>query len=107
VANLTSNAKLRKIIRKIALLNALNYEGKAQTGPVLGKLLAEDPHLKTRVKEVAPIITEVVREVNKLSLDEQRRMVEKKWPELKITGGLSLVLHQIQTVFYIWGRLEP
>ncbi len=80
MANLTSNVKLREIIRKIALLNALNYGGKAQPGPVLGKLLAEDPHLKTRVKEVASIIAEVVREVNKLSLDEQRRMVEEKWP---------------------------
>jgi len=80
VANLTSNVKLREIIRKIALLNALNYGGKAQPGPVLGKLLAEDPHLKTRVKEVTSIITGVVREVNKLSLDEQRRMVEEKWP---------------------------
>jgi len=81
VANLTSNVKLREIIRKIALLNALNYGGKAQPGPVLGKLLAEDPHLKTRVKEVTSIITGVVREVNKLSLDKQRRMVEEKWPE--------------------------
>ncbi|MCK5592957.1 glutamate--tRNA ligase, partial [Candidatus Bathyarchaeota archaeon] len=62
-------------------MNALNYGGKAQPGPVLGKLLAEDPHLKTRVKEVASIITGVVREVNKLSLDEQRRIVEEKWPE--------------------------
>ena len=81
MANLTSNAKLREVIRKIALLNALNYGGKAQTGPALGKLLAEDPHLKTMVKEVTYTVAEVVREVNKLSPDEQRRMVEEKWPE--------------------------
>ena len=81
MANLTSNAKLREIIRKIALLNALSHGGKAQTGPVPGKLLAEDPHLKTRAKEVASIIAEVVQEVNKLSPDKQREIVEEKWPK--------------------------
>jgi glutamyl-tRNA synthetase len=81
VANSASNAELRKIIRKIALLNALNYGGKARAGPVLGKLLAEYPHLKTRVKEVASVIAGVVRETNKLSPDRQRGIVEKKWPE--------------------------
>ena len=74
----------REVIRKIALLNALRYGGKARPEPVLGKLLGERPHLKARIKEVTSIITEVVREVNKLSLDEQRRLLEEKWPEALI-----------------------
>ncbi len=68
-------------IRKIALLNALQHEGKAQAKPVLGKLLAEHPYLKTRIKQVASMIEEVVQEINKLSLEEQRKIVEERWPE--------------------------
>jgi len=73
--------KVREVIQKIALLNAIRYGGKAQPKPVLGKLLGEQPHLRTRVEEVTSIIDEVVQEINKLSLEKQRRMVEEKWPE--------------------------
>jgi len=75
------NEELREIIRRIALLNALSYKGKTRVQPVLGKLLAEQPHLKERVKEVSSLIAEVVQEVNNLSLSEQQRIVEEKWPE--------------------------
>ncbi len=33
------------------------------------------------VKELSSLINEIVREVNSLSLDEQKRIVEEKWPE--------------------------
>jgi glutamyl-tRNA synthetase len=79
------NAEIREAIRKIALLNALRYGGKARVQPVLGKLLGERPHLKARIKEVTSIIAEIVQEVNKLSLDEQRKVAEKNWPELLIS----------------------
>jgi len=81
VATLTSIEGLGEAIRKIALLNALSHEGKAQAGPVLGKLLAEHPYLKGKIKEVTPTIAKVIEEVNKLSIDEQKRMVEERWPE--------------------------
>ena len=71
----------REIIRRLALLNAINYGGKAQFQPVLGKLLTERPQLKARVKEIIPIVAEIVKAVNKLSLEEQRREIEEKWPE--------------------------
>jgi len=75
------NSTERETIRKIALLNALHYGGKAQFQPVLGKLLTEQPQLKTKIKEVVPLIKEVVAEVNRLSPEEQRRIVEERWPE--------------------------
>jgi len=75
------NSRERETIRKIALLNALHYAGKAQFQPVLGKSLTEQPQLKARIKEIVPVINEVVKEVNRLSLEEQRRIVEEKWPE--------------------------
>jgi glutamyl-tRNA synthetase len=73
--------KLRKVIRKIALLNAVDYGGKARSGSVLGKLLAEQGQLKSRVKEVVSIVEMVVVEVNKLSPEKQRKIVEEEYPE--------------------------
>jgi glutamyl-tRNA synthetase len=77
---LTTNEN-REIIRKLVLLNALHYNGKARFQPVLGKLLTEKPEFKTKIKEIAPIINEIVKEVNRFSLRKQRRLVEEKWPE--------------------------
>lgn len=71
----------REAIRKIALLNALTYGGKAQFQPVLGKLLTEKPQLKTKVKELIPLIKDVVAEVNKLSAEEQKKIIARKWPK--------------------------
>ena len=78
---LEENAELKEIIRKIALLNAIKHEGKAQTGPVIGKILGEKSELKTKVKELSTLVNEIVKEVNNLPLSEQQRIVEEKWPE--------------------------
>jgi glutamyl-tRNA synthetase len=73
--------EIRENIRKIALLNAVHHDGKAQNGPVFGKLLAEHPELKKKIKEISRLVSEVVQEVNNLALDEQKRIVSEKWPE--------------------------
>jgi glutamyl-tRNA synthetase len=73
--------ELREIIRKFALLNAIKHDGKAQTGPVVGKVLAERPELRARAKELTALVKEVVEEVNSLPLSDQMRIVEEKWPE--------------------------
>jgi glutamyl-tRNA synthetase len=79
--NSKESAEVREAIRKLALLNALNYDGKARTQTVLGKLLAERPDLKTMIKEVASLVDDVIEEVNRLSMDEQRTIVKTNWPE--------------------------
>jgi len=73
--------EVRELIRRIALLNAISYEGKAELQPVLGKILAERPNLKEKVKQVASVAAEAVEEVNKLSLEQQRKIVARRWPE--------------------------
>lgn len=78
----TSEAtEIRENIWKIALLNAVHHDGKAQNGPVFGKLLAEHPELKEKIKEIGTLVNEVVQEVNKLTFEEQKRIVSEKWPE--------------------------
>jgi len=78
------DAELREIIRKFALLNAIKHDGKAQTGPVIGKVLAERPELRTKAKELTALVKEVVEEVNSLPLSDQMRIVEEKWPEILV-----------------------
>lgn len=73
--------ELKNLIRKIALINAVKHDGKAQTGPVIGKILGEKPELKTKAKELSILINAIVQEVNALSLNEQRQIVENQWSE--------------------------
>jgi glutamyl-tRNA synthetase len=75
------NSELKESIRKTALLNAVKHEGKAQTGPVVGKILGEKPEYRTKVREVSDLVNEVIREVNGLSLHEQLHIIQEKWPE--------------------------
>jgi glutamyl-tRNA synthetase len=74
-------AKLKESIRKIALLNAVRHNGKAQTGPVIGKILGEKPEYRTRVEEISALANRIVVEVNRLSFDEQKHIIEERWPE--------------------------
>lgn len=75
------DVELRELIRKSALLNAVKHEGRAQGGPVVGKILGEKPEYRSNVKELSVVINGIVNEINKLSIGEQKRIVEKNWPE--------------------------
>jgi glutamyl-tRNA synthetase len=71
---------LKEIIRKIALVNAIRHDGKAQGAAVIGKMMAEKPTLRGRVKEISRLVDDVVQEVNRLSIEEQKRVIEKEFP---------------------------
>lgn len=79
--NPTEEKEAREIVKKIVLLNALRYDGKATAKPIFSKLLGEYPQFRKNVKEIAPIINDVVQEVNALSLEKQKKIVAEKWPE--------------------------
>ncbi|KON32645.1 hypothetical protein AC477_02700, partial [miscellaneous Crenarchaeota group-1 archaeon SG8-32-1] len=74
----------RELIKKIVILNALRYDGKASEKPVFGKLLGDHPKFRQKIKDVALIIREVVDEINALSLEQQKNIVSEKWPEALI-----------------------
>jgi glutamyl-tRNA synthetase len=71
----------REFIKKIVLLNALRYGGKAKQKPVFSKLLGKQPQFRKRIKEIAPIITEIIQDINSLPLERQREIIAEKWPE--------------------------
>lgn len=74
--------QLRESIRKAALQNALQHEGKAQEGPIIGRILGEYAHLRAKVKEITGLVSIVTAEINSMSTEEQKRIVEEKWPEI-------------------------
>jgi glutamyl-tRNA synthetase len=73
---------MKTLILKYALQNAVFYGGKAETGAVLGKVLAGEPALRKRVQEVKKEIEIALKEVNSLSPEEQRKRLEGIAPEL-------------------------
>lgn len=75
------SAEFRELVRKTALLNAVRHAGKAQSGPIVGKILGENPDYRTRIDEISVIINDVVQEVNRLSLDAQMQIIAGNWPE--------------------------
>ena len=77
-----TNDDIKAVTTKFAAHNASQHEGKAQPGSVIGKILAEYPELKPRVKEVMPIIQKTIKEVNSWTQEQQQEYVEKNNPEL-------------------------
>jgi glutamyl-tRNA synthetase len=66
-----------KGVLRYALLNAVEFNGKAEVQAVLGKLIADNPEMKSKIKEIIPLIKRTVNEVNSLTLNEQKKKIEE------------------------------
>lgn len=75
---------IQLVIRKYALQNAVQFEGKATVGSVLGKVMAENPELRPKAKEVTVLAKKVVDDINKMSPEDQRKALESESPELLV-----------------------
>ena len=76
------NGDLKKAIRKIALQNAVEHDGKTKDKVVLSKSLGTIPELKNNVKEAIPEIASIVSQVNGMSIEEQKTEIQNKFPEI-------------------------
>ena len=76
--------EIRKEIRKIALQNAFEHEGKTQDKIVLAKILGTKPEFRSKVKEIVGDIAEIVSVVNQISFEEQKNEIEENFPEILI-----------------------
>lgn len=86
--------KLRDLILKYALQNAVFYKGKAKPSSVLGKVFSHSQEARSNIKETRLLVEQIVRQVNMMSLHEQKRTLEKLDPSMlkkeeKKQGGLS------------------
>ena len=75
---------MKELILKWVLKNALDHGGKAQLGAVIPKVIGEDPKLKSQIKDIAKTGKELVSEINKLSIEEQKSRLKKIAPELLV-----------------------
>jgi len=73
---------MEKEIEKLALQNAVKFDGRANPGAVIGHLFSENPKLKEQAKELSQKVQAIIKKVNAMSLDEQRKALEKIAPGL-------------------------
>ncbi len=68
---------LEEIVYKHALLNAAKHKGSANPGAVMGSIMANEPELRSKAKEIGPMSGKIVAKVNALSPEEQAAEMEK------------------------------
>jgi len=73
---------IRKEIRKIALQNAFEHDGKTNDKLILSKILAKNPEFRNKIKEILPEISSIVSQVNDISVNQQRVEIENEFPEI-------------------------
>ena len=69
--------------RRVALENAIDHDGVARTGPILSRLLAQDPALRSELAALQAAVGSIVAEVATLPVSAQRE-------ELARLGGAEL-----------------
>ena len=76
---------IKKEIRKFALQNAVEHNGKTNEKIVLSKILGSRAELRKNVKDVIGECSKIVAEVNSISSSEQESEIKIKYPELLTT----------------------
>ncbi|MBW3000739.1 glutamate--tRNA ligase [Candidatus Woesearchaeota archaeon] len=74
--------ELKEVIEKYVLENAVKYNGKANPKAVIGSVIKALPEAKKDMKNLAKLVNDKVKEINKLGVAEQRKIIEKKYPDL-------------------------
>ncbi|MCK5309829.1 MAG: glutamate--tRNA ligase [Thermoplasmata archaeon] len=83
--------ELKILARKYALQNALEYDGKANPGSVIGRVMNENPELRSQAKEVSKVSMQVIAQVNSMSLEEQKAELETLAPELLVKEKKEII----------------
>ena len=73
---------LKQTVTKYALQNAVKYNGKANPGAVIGRVLGENPELKEKAQELSREVAKIISEINKLGLEKQEKKLQEIAPEL-------------------------
>jgi glutamyl-tRNA synthetase len=73
---------IKKEIRKFALQNAVEHDGKTNDKIILSKILGSRAELRKNVKDVIGECSKIVVDVNSISLSEQESEIKIKYPEL-------------------------
>jgi glutamyl-tRNA synthetase len=75
-----SDQEISLIARKYALLNAVEHDGKADQGSVVGRILAENAALRKDAARVKAIVSTTVSAVNSSSVNDQKKALSIEYP---------------------------
>jgi len=73
---------MEELLYKYTLQNALKYQGKANIGSIIGKVLSEQPTLKKDMPLLNKVLSSVISKVNAMSAVQQLQELTKIAPEL-------------------------
>jgi len=71
-------------IEAYALQNAAKYHGKANPGAVIGHMISAHPEVKSDMKALAIKVNAKIKEINKLSVAAQMKLLQEKYPEMLV-----------------------
>jgi glutamyl-tRNA synthetase len=75
------SSDIEERVRKAAVLNAVRHDGKADPKAVLGNLLGDHPDLRSKARELVPLVRKVVDETNAKALTELSEIANQNWPD--------------------------
>ncbi len=64
--------EIKKILWISGLKNAIEFGGKPNKKAIMGKLMAKRKDLRSKAKTVIPVLNQIIEEISKLSLEEQK-----------------------------------
>ena len=73
---------MKELIKKYVLQNSVKFDGKPNAGNIIGKIIGEKPELKKDIKEIQAEIQKKIKDISKLSVEEQLKELKKIAPEL-------------------------
>lgn len=102
------NQEVKDLIRKLALQNAVKFNGKANPGALIGGVMGEYPELKEHMKTLMAEINHIVADVNSFDVEMQKEellridpsALDKKEHKVDLFGFLNIEEGQkIRTAF--------
>jgi len=76
--------EVKSLVRKLALKNALEHDGKARADTVVAKVMGLKPELRREARSLIDEIKVIVDDINRLSVGEQKIELERTAPELLV-----------------------
>jgi len=76
--------EIKSLVRKLALKNALEHDGKARSDIVVAKIIGLKAELRKEAKMIFGEVRVIVEDVNKLSVSEQKTELERTAPEMLV-----------------------
>lgn len=91
-------------IRKQALKNAIEHQGKAENGAIMSKILGQFPEYRARAKELAGIVSGIVAQVNAMPLDDIEKIVSTEFPEF-LNREKKVQVHRLPDLRNVKGKV--